>query len=268
VCWPFRDRGGLAAVARAFVAEGLERDERVAYVGQGRPCELRQDLAGIANLEDCRDRGQLQVTDIAAMPASDPLTDPVDELIDLAVMTRDSRRGWEARMAELLLGGRRTGRDQTVQDPDPGNAFPGGAIYLSLPGLGDRLAARVAGEIGEHIDQFDSPNALQCYAGRAPVTRRSGKSDFVVARRLAHNRYLGDAVHQWAFCSLRLSGWAREFYDQKIAAGKSHHAALRALGNRWLEILWHCLTKGVLFDEAVHVANRNRAPRTSCLRRG
>jgi transposase len=171
----------------------------------------------------------------------------------------EARRGWEQRMAELLLGGRRTGRDHTVKDPDPGNAFPGGAIYLSMAGLGDRLAARVAGEIGEHIEQFTSPNGLQCYAGQAPVTRRSGKSDFVVARRLAHNRYLGDAVHQWAFCSLRQSGWAREFYDQKIAAGKSHHNALRALGNRWLEILWHCLTKGVLYDEAVHVANRNRA---------
>ena len=171
----------------------------------------------------------------------------------------EARRGWEQRMAELLLGGRRTGRDHTVKDPDPGNAFPGGAIYLSMAGLGDRLAARVAGEIGEHIEQFTSPNGLQCYAGQAPVTRRSGKSDFVVARRLAHNRYLGDSVHQWAFCSLRQSGWAREFYDQKIAAGKSHHNALRALGNRWLEILWHCLTKGVLYDEAVHVANRNRA---------
>jgi transposase len=171
----------------------------------------------------------------------------------------EARRGWEQRMGELLLGGRRTGPDRTVKEPDPGKAFPGGAIYLSIPGLGDRLAARVAGEIGEHIGQFTSPNGLQCYAGQAPVTRRSGKSDFVVARRLAHNRYLGAAVHQWAFCSLRHSGWAREFYDQKIAAGKSHHAALRALGNRWLEILWHCLTKGVLYDEAVHVANRNRA---------
>jgi transposase len=171
----------------------------------------------------------------------------------------EARRGWEQRMGELLLGGRRTGRDRTVEDPDPGKAFPGGDIYLSFPGLGDRLAARVAGEIGEHIGQFDSPNGLQCYAGRAPVTRRSGKSDFVVARRLAHNRYLGDAVHQWAFCSLTRSGWAREFYDTKIAAGKSHHNALRALGNRWLEILWHCLTRGVLYDEAVHVANRNRA---------
>jgi transposase len=162
-------------------------------------------------------------------------------------------------MGELLLGGRRTGRDHTVKDPDPGKAFPGGEIYLSFAGLGDRLAARVAGEIGEHITQFDSPNALQCYAGRAPVTRRSGKSDFVVARRLAHNRYLGDAVHQWAFCSLNKSGWARECYDAKIAAGKSHHAALRALGNRWLEILWHCLTKSVPYNENLHVANRNRA---------
>ena len=55
------------------------------------------------------------------------------------------------------------------------------------------------------------------------------------------------------------SAWAREFYDSKIAAGKSHHAALRALGNRWLEILWHCLNKGVLYDEAIHTTNRNRA---------
>lgn len=31
-------------------------------------------------------------------------------------------------------------------------------------------------------------------ASPAPVTRRSGKSDFVVARRLAHNHYLGNAV--------------------------------------------------------------------------
>jgi hypothetical protein len=171
----------------------------------------------------------------------------------------EARRGWERRMGELLLGGPRPGRDHTVKDPDPDNRFPGGEIYLSFPGLGDRLAARVAGEIGEHITQFDNPNALQCYAGRAPVTRRSGKNDFVVARRLAHNRYLGDAVHQWAFCSLTKSGWARAFCDSKIAAGKSHHNVLRALGNRWLEILWHCLIKGVLYDEDVHVANRNRA---------
>jgi transposase len=212
------------------------------------------------------DRFADRVTDALAapsLPARDYLVRAKASAIRLAAVQllalHEARRGWEQRMGELLLGGPRSGRDHTVKDPDPGKAFPGGDIYLSFPGLGDRLAARVAGEIGEHIDQFDSPNGLQCYAGRAPVTRRSGKSDFLVARRLAHNRYLGDAVHQWAFCSLTRSGWAREFYDTKIAANKSHHNALRALGNRWLEILWHCLINNIIYDEAVHVANRNRA---------
>ena len=169
------------------------------------------------------------------------------------------RRTWERRMGELLLGAPRRGRAGLATPEEGAQRFPGGEIYLSFPGLGDRLAARVAGEIGEHIQQFDSPNALQCYAGKAPVTRRSGKSELVVATRLACNRYLAAAVQQWAFCSLGRSGWAREFYDAQIGRGKGHQAALRALGNRWLEVLWHCLMRGVSYDERTHVANRNRA---------
>jgi len=169
------------------------------------------------------------------------------------------RRSWEKRMGELLLGAPRTGRDKTAKDPDLGKAFPGGEIYLSFPGLGDRLAARVAGEIGDHLEQFETPNSLACYAGKAPVTRRSGKSQMVVAKRLACNRFLDNAVQQWAFTSLQYSAWSRDFYDAQRARHKGHHAALRALGNRWLEVLWHCLKKGSLYDEAIHVANRNRA---------
>jgi transposase len=169
------------------------------------------------------------------------------------------RRAWERRMGELLVGAPRQGRTGQPREDQPGQALPGGQVYLSFPGLGDRLAARVAGEIGDHPQQFGSPNALACYAGKAPVTRRSGRSELVVATRLACNRYLADAVQQWAFCSLRCSGWAREFYDRQRGRGKTHHAALRALGNRWLEILWHCLMRGQLYDEATHIANRNRA---------
>lgn len=169
------------------------------------------------------------------------------------------RRSWERRMGELLLGSPRPARSRRPREDERGQSFPGGEVYLSFPGLGDRLAARVAGEIGDHVEQFESPNALQCYAGKAPVTRRSGKSEFVVSCRLAYNRHLGNAVHQWAFCSLRSSPWARAFYEEKRAVGTSHNAALRALGNRWLEVLWHCLQRGVLYDEAVHAANRARA---------
>jgi Transposase IS116/IS110/IS902 family len=147
-------------------------------------------------------------------------------------------------MGELLVGVSRRRRATQPYEEELGQAFPGGKVYLSFPGLGDRLAARVAGEIGDHPQQFGSPNALACYAGKAPVTRRSGRSELVVATRLACNRHLADAVQQWAFCSLRCSGWAREFYDAQPARGKTHHSALRALGNRWLEILWHCLMRG------------------------
>lgn len=159
------------------------------------------------------------------------------------------RRAWEKRMGQLLI----------AEGDDQGQEFPDGEIYLSMPGLGVRLAARVAGEIGDHPNQFDSPNALQAYGGKAPVTRRSGSSEYVVARRLACNRYLDDAVQDWAFCSLRWSPWAREHYDALRARGKSHHAALRALGNRWLNILWHCLHRRVLYDETLHQTNRQRA---------
>jgi transposase len=164
-------------------------------------------------------------------------------------------------MGQLLLGAPRQGHARTprANELDQGQAFPGGEVYLSFPGLGDRLAARVAGEIGDHPEQFGSPNALACYAGKAPVTRRSGKSELVVACRLACNRHLANAVQQWAFCSLQESSWARTFYDAQRARGKTHQAALRALGNRWLDVLWHCLQRGKPYDEATHVANRNRA---------
>jgi transposase len=163
------------------------------------------------------------------------------------------RRAWERRMGELLAELPATGGGES------GQAVPDGEIYRSFPGLGARLAARVAGEIGDHPEQFSSPNSLQCYGGKAPVTRRSGKSEFVVSCRLACNRHLANAAQQWAFCSLSRSGWAREFYDAHRARGKTHHAALRALGNRWLEVLWHCLHKGVRYDEEIHAENRRRA---------
>jgi transposase len=172
------------------------------------------------------------------------------------------RRSWERRMGELLLGTPRTGRDKTPKDPDPGKAFPGGEIYLSFPGLGDRLAARVAAEIGDHPEQFETPNSLACYGGKAPVTRRSGKSQLSVAKRLAANKHLDSAVQQWAFTSLQYSPWARAYYDAQRARNKGHHAALRALGNRWLEVLWHCLKNGALYDETRRAADRALARRS------
>ena len=40
-----------------------------------------------------------------------------------------------------------------------------------------------------------------------------------------------------------------------------HFKAIRALANRWLEILHHLLVTGQRYDEAVHQRNRAKAPR-------
>jgi transposase len=155
------------------------------------------------------------------------------------------RAAWETRLRELLEGD---------------GAHPDGEVLLSLPGLDARLAARVLGEIGDRHERFPTPAALQCYAGTAPTTKASGRSRMVVAR-WACNRFLRQALLRWAFCSLPRSAWARSFYDEQRAAGKSHFKALRALANRWLEILHHLLATGQRYDEAVHQRNRARAIR-------
>jgi transposase len=238
--WPTAD--ALAAAGRDEV-ESLARQGR-----HGWPDRLADRVTTALNSE------QFQARDYLVRAKADTIRLACAQLL----LLRQQRRAWERRMGELLLGDRRRGRTKQPGE-DRGPKVPGGEIYLSFPGLGDRLAARIAGEIGDAIGQFTTPNALQCYAGKAPVTRRSGKSELVVATRLACNRYLAEAVQQWAFTSLRGSGWAREFYDTQRDRGKKHHAALRALGNRWLEILWHCLTRNITYDETTHVANRNRA---------
>jgi len=187
--------------------------------------------------------------------------DTIQLMVTQLLLIGAQRRTWERRMGQLLLGAprHRGGALPSQAERDRSQAVPGGELYLSFPGLGDRLAARIAGEIGDHPEQFQTPNSLQCYGGQAPVTRRSGKRELRITRRLACNRHLADAVHQWALASLRRSAWAKDSDDRQRDRGKDHHAALRALGNRWLEILWHCLQRQVPDDEAVHLANRTRA---------
>jgi hypothetical protein len=113
-------------------------------------------------------------------------------------------------------------------------------IISSVPGLGPILAARVLGEIGDDPDRFPTATSLRCYAGTAPVTRASGKSKYVKARKV-RNKRLADACHWWAFSTLTKSAGARAHYDHRRTLGDHHNAALRHLANKLLGKLWWCL---------------------------
>jgi transposase len=121
--------------------------------------------------------------------------------------------------------------------------------YLSQPGLGVILGARILGEFGDDPCRFTDAKARKNYAGTSPITRASGTRTVVLAR-YARNRRLGDAVHQWAFCALKGSPGARTYYDALRARGIGHQAALRQLGNRLVGILHGCLKTNTAYNEA------------------
>ena len=125
---------------------------------------------------------------------------------------------------------------------------PDAEIYLSQPGLGVILGARVLAEFGDDPHRYADAKARKNYAGTSPITRQSGKQKFVLARYV-HNDRLLDALGRQAFSALTASPAARAYYDQLTARGKDHNAALRQLANRLVGILHGCLKTNTPYDE-------------------
>lgn len=126
---------------------------------------------------------------------------------------------------------------------------PAAKVYLSQPGLGPTLAARVLAEFGDDPTRYDGACARKNYAGTSPITRASGKSRAVHARHV-HNDRLIDALGRQAYAALSGSPGARAYYDQLRSRGTSHYAALRQLANRLVGILHGSLKTGTTYNEA------------------
>lgn len=136
---------------------------------------------------------------------------------------------------------------------------PDADIYLSQPGLGRILGARVLGEFGDDPNRYLDAKSRKNYAGSSPITRQSGKTRIVAARWI-RNRRLGDALNKWAFSAITASEGARRYYQQRRLTGDTHNQALRALSNRLVGILHGCLKNRSPYDE--HTAWAHRQPQT------
>jgi transposase len=138
--------------------------------------------------------------------------------------------------------------DLTTAAVESFEAHPDAEIITSFPGLGSLTGARVLAEIGDDRSRFTDAKGLKAFAGAAPVTRASGRSLAVTARRVKNQR-LASVGYVWAFASLTASPGARAHYDRRRAEGDRHTAAQRNLFNRMLGCLHHCLTKRSTYDE-------------------
>jgi transposase len=132
---------------------------------------------------------------------------------------------------------------------------PDAEVIRSLPGLGIILGARVLGEFGDEPNRYCTAKSRKNYAGTSPITRASGTKRVVLAR-YARNHRLADAIYMWAFAAISASPGARALYDSHRAAGDTHHAALRALGNRLVGILHGCLKHHSAYDETIAWGHR------------
>ncbi len=139
---------------------------------------------------------------------------------------------------------------------------PDAEIYLSQPGLGRILGARVLAEFGDDPDRYADGKARRNYAATSPITRASGKRKLVAAR-FVHNDRLVDALNGQAFAALTGSPGARAFYDEQRANGHEHNDALRRLANRLVGILHGCLKTRTPYNEDTAWAHRRKTTHTT-----
>jgi len=128
-------------------------------------------------------------------------------------------------------------------------AHPDAPLFADLPGAGATFAPRLLVALGTNRDRFPAAAAVQQHAGIAPVTKRSGKSQYV-EWRWATSTFVRQSFHEFAQYSLPHCRWAKAYYAEQRRRGKSHHAAVRALAFKWIRIIWRCWYDRTPYDDA------------------
>ena len=125
-------------------------------------------------------------------------------------------------------------------------------IFDSLPGVGPVFGPRLLVAFGTNRERFDSADEMNRLSGVAPVLKRSGKSAWI-HWRYSCPTFLRQTFVEWANQSIRYSFWAKEFYDEKRALGKSHQATLRCLAFKWIRIIFRCWKNRTPYDESAYL---------------
>jgi transposase len=134
-------------------------------------------------------------------------------------------------------------------------SMPAANLVRTLPGgKSGTTAAMLWAELGDANNRWESFRHLQAEAGGVPVTKSSGKSRFVQFR-FACNKLLRYASYWFSFNSLSRCEWANQYYRDHRAKGHSHHQALRALGAKWLKIIFVMWRDHKPYNEDYHLAN-------------
>jgi transposase len=168
----------------------------------------------------------------------------------------------KARLMTVLVVQLKTLRDAVESYNERVKSFfasmPAAKLVTGLPGAKTgTIVATLWAELGDAKSRWESFRHLQAEAGVVPVTKASGKSH-VVQFRFSCNKIMRHAAYWLAFTSLNRSEWANHYYRDQRAKGHSHPQALRALGAKWLKIIFVMWRDHKPYDENIHLANITR----------
>jgi transposase len=131
-------------------------------------------------------------------------------------------------------------------------AHPDFPLFQSLPGAGEVYASRLLAVMGTDRERWATADELACLSGIAPVMERSGKSVWIRWRYFCP-KFMRQSFHEYAGESVKHSFWARAYYEQQIARGKTRQAAVRALAYKWIRIIWKCWQTRTPYNEVKYL---------------
>lgn len=131
-------------------------------------------------------------------------------------------------------------------------SHPDSEIFLALKGVGTNLAARLMAEFGDDRSYYPHANAVQCEAGTAPVTRKSGRRRIVHFRR-ACKKSFRNTMQQFALQMVRFEPWSKEMFQKHRKLGRGTSESLRILANNWLRILFAMWKKRCHYNANIYL---------------
>lgn len=125
-------------------------------------------------------------------------------------------------------------------------------LFASLPGSGTVYSSRLLAAFGTDREKYESADEVARFSGIAPVMERSGESCWIRWRYFCP-KFLRQSFVEYAGESTKHSFWARAYYEQQRAKGKSRQAAVRALAFKWIRIIFRCWQTRTEYSEVKYL---------------
>jgi transposase len=129
---------------------------------------------------------------------------------------------------------------------------PEAKLFSGVPGAGPALSPRLLVAFGTDRARYEAAGNLHSFSGVGPVTKSSGKTRVVYARR-ACPKFLRQTFHEFARLSVAQCQWANNYVKYYTGKGKKYHTVIRALAFKWIRILFRCWKNRTPYDDTKHL---------------